>query len=65
MKKIENGIAILFDEMLKLGLISTGSFWIEKGIANKNTRLPVGIANSKLLIYDQIDRKVLYQGNLN
>jgi|WetSurMetagenome_2_1015567.scaffolds.fasta_scaffold278425_2 hypothetical protein len=65
MKKIDDGIAKLFDHMLKMGLISTGNLWIERAIDEKNTRLPIGVANSRLLTYDQIDRKVLNQGNFN
>jgi hypothetical protein len=65
MKKIDDSIVKLFDDMLKKGLISTGNFWIERAIDEKNARLPIGIANSRLLTYDQIDRNILNQGNFN
>jgi hypothetical protein len=65
MKKIDDSIVKLFNDMLKKGLITTGNLWIERAIDERNDRLPIGIANSRLLTYDQIDRKVLNQGNFN
>jgi len=59
MKKTESGITRLFDEMLNKGLISTGNFWIETAIKQKNAKLPIAIANSRFLSFDQIDRKII------
>ncbi len=65
MKNTENGILRLFDEMLKMGLVSNGNLWIETAIAQKNARLTIGVANSALLTYVRIDRKILTIGNFN
>lgn len=65
MKKTENGMMRLFGEMLKMGLISTGNLWIEMAIEQKNAKLPVARANSRLLTYDRIDRKLSTLGNFN
>jgi|PlaIllAssembly_1097288.scaffolds.fasta_scaffold2418132_1 hypothetical protein len=65
MKNIENEMMRLFDEMLKKGLISTGSLWVEIAIEQRNSKLPIAIANSGLLTYDRIDRKILSKGTFN
>ncbi len=65
MKNTEDGIMRLFDEMLKMGLVSNGNLWIETAIAQKNARLSIGVANSSLLAYDRLDRKILTLGNFN
>jgi hypothetical protein len=65
MKKTENDVMKLFAEMLKIGLISTGNTWIETAIEQKNAKLPIAIANSKLLSYDQLDKKVVTLGHFN
>jgi hypothetical protein len=65
MKKTENDIMKLFTEMLKMGLISTGNSWIETAIEQKNAKLPIAVANSKLLSYDRLDKKVLTLGHFN
>jgi hypothetical protein len=48
----------LFEEMLKKGLVSTSSLWIERAIAGKSNRLALGIAHSRLLTYDRLDRRL-------
>lgn len=65
MKNQENAILYLFEEMLKRGFISTSNTWIEKAIEQKNARFPIGIAYSKLLIYDKLDIKLLNQAQTN
>jgi hypothetical protein len=65
MKKTENDIMKLFTEMLKVGLISTGNSWIDIAIKQKNAKLPLAIASSKILTYDQLDKKVLTLGHYN
>ena len=59
MKKTESGIARLFDEMIRRELISTGNLWIETAIKQKSAKLPIAVANSRFLTYDQIDRKII------
>ncbi len=54
-----NDINYLFEEMVRLGLVSTGSNWVEEAIRTKHPRLSIGIAHSKLLIYDKIDRRIM------
>lgn len=48
----------VYEDMLKRGLISTSNYWIEKAISQHHTRLPLGIAYSRLLMFDRIDRKI-------
>ena len=55
----------LFDEMLKMGLVSTGNWWIEIAVEQRSARLPIAIAYSRLLIYDRIDQKILNLEKLN
>lgn len=65
MKKTENDIIKLYSQMLKMGLISTGSSWIETAIKQKNAKIPIAIVNSRLLNYDRLDRRVLTLGQNN
>ncbi len=65
MQTDDNSISPLFEDMLKKGLISTGSSWIEKAIEQKNPRFTLGIANSKLLVYDKLDIRLLNHINTN
>jgi hypothetical protein len=55
----------IFEDMFKRGLISSSSFWIEKAIEQRHHRLPLGIAYSRLLMLDSIDRKILKLTSLN
>jgi hypothetical protein len=55
----DNDVSILFREMLNRGLISSSNAWLEKAIDQKNPRLPISIANSRLLVYDSLDAKLL------
>ncbi len=55
----ENRINDLFEHMVKKGLVSTSSLWIEKAVDQKNQRLHLDLAWSKLLVYDRLDRSVL------
>lgn len=65
MKEFGDGDRGLFDEMVEMGLISTGNLWIKIAIEQKSTRLPLAIASSRLLSYDQIDRKLASLMKLN
>jgi hypothetical protein len=55
----ENSIYDLLEEMVRKGLVSTSSTWIEKAVEQRNSRLSVGIAASMVLAYDRVDRKLL------
>jgi hypothetical protein len=65
MKKADDAIIRLFDEMLKIGLVSTGNMWIEIAVEQKSTKLPIAVAHSRLLVYDRIDKKILTLEKLN
>ncbi len=65
MKKNQDEIMQLFDEMVKKGLVSSGNLWIETAIAQKNSQLSIALATSRLLTYDRIDQKILNQGKFN
>ena len=54
-----NSIHYLLDEMVRRGLASTSNHWIELAIRTRNPRLSVGIASSKVLVYDKIDRRIM------
>ena len=49
-----------FDDMLRKGLVSTSSSWIERAVQQKSSRLTVGLAHSKVLTYDRLDRAVCW-----
>jgi hypothetical protein len=59
MKESRSSIQSLLDEMVRRGLASTSSHWIELAIRTRNPRLSVGVASSKVLVYDNIDRQIL------
>lgn len=54
-----NSIHVLLEEMVRRGLVSTSNHWIELAIRTRNPRISVGVASSKLLVYDKIDRRIL------
>lgn len=55
----DNSIYYLLKDMISKGLASCCSAWIEEAVHQKNPRLSIGIASSLVLIYDQIDKKLL------
>jgi hypothetical protein len=55
----ENRVQVLFDEMLHKGLVSSGRAWIERAIEARNTQLAIGVAYSRVLTYDRIDRVLI------
>jgi hypothetical protein len=65
MKQTENDVLRLFTEMSKMGLVTSGNSWIQNAIEQKNSQLPLAVANSVFLIYDRIDRKILTLHNSN
>lgn len=38
----------LFDEMERKGLVSTSSSWLERGVRQKNPRITIELARTKL-----------------
>ncbi len=65
MEKTDNCLMATYNQMLRMGLLVSGTGWIEKAVAQKNPRLPVAIAHSRLLFYDGIDKKIAGLGTLN
>jgi hypothetical protein len=45
-------------EMQAKGLASTGNQWLEIAVRQKNPALTVGVAATKLLCYDRLDRAI-------
>jgi hypothetical protein len=58
----ENGY---FDEMVRKGLISTGGAWIRRAIEQKHPKLPIAVADSRVLTYDILDRNIVNLKNYN
>ena len=65
MANSENDADNLFNEMVKRGSVSTSNWWIEKAAEQKNPRLILGLACSKLLLYDRVDKKLVGLKGLN
>jgi hypothetical protein len=61
----EDRIDEIFQDMMKTGLVSTSSCWIERAAEQKNPKLTLELANSTLLNYDRLDIRliVLYRMN--
>ena len=49
----------LLAEMQSKGLASTGNGWLEKAIQQRNQALTLAVASSQLLVYDNLDRRLL------
>jgi hypothetical protein len=58
MEEYDDTFMEAFDEMQKMGLATSGNLWIETAIEQRSSQLPITIANSRLLTYDLIDRKI-------
>jgi hypothetical protein len=54
-----------FDELEEMDFLHSGSYWIEKAVEQKNPMLTLDLACSKLLLYDQLDKKILNLSRLN
>ena len=65
MMESRNSIRSLLDEMVRRGLASTSNHWIELAIRDRNPRLSVGVASSKVLVYDKIDRSIMHLSACN
>jgi hypothetical protein len=65
MKDSPDRIDDIFEHMAKTGLVSTSNRWIEKASVQKNPKLTVELACSKLLVYDVLDKLAFSIDNLN
>jgi hypothetical protein len=65
MPKNEGELDNLFGRMLKRGLVSTSHHWIERATEQKNPRLTLDLACSTLLVYDQLDKRLMNLRELN
>jgi hypothetical protein len=54
-----------FGKMEEGGVVYCGGYWIEKAVEQKNPRLTLDLAYSKLLFYDPLDIGLLYLNRLN
>jgi hypothetical protein len=49
----------LLRQMVDRGLAATSHDWIERAVRQKNPRLTVDLACSKMLLYDPVERKIV------
>jgi hypothetical protein len=61
----EERIDDLFEDMAETGLVSTSGRWIERAAVQKNTRLTLELAYSRVLAYDVADRLLMTITDLN
>jgi hypothetical protein len=61
----EEKIDDVFESMLKTGLVSTSGRWIEKAAVQKNSRLTLELAYSRVLAFDVADRLFMTMTDLN
>ena len=61
----EKRIDDIFERMAETGLVSTSGRWIEKATAQKNSRLTLELAYSRVLTYDVADRLLMTITDLN
>ena len=55
----------IFEHMVKTGLVSTSNRWIEKASVQRNPRLTMELACSRLLVYDVLDKLAFSINDLN
>jgi hypothetical protein len=65
LNKTENWNFGFFEDMVNKGLVSTSNSWLNKAIEQRHSHLTIAVANSKLLVYDNVDRKILTLNNQN
>ncbi len=56
---------VFFNKIGEKGSVRSGDQWIEKAVEQKNPRLTIDLAHSKLLTYDQLDIELLHLNRLN
>jgi hypothetical protein len=61
----EEKIDDVFESMLETGLVSTSGRWIEKAAVQKNSRLTLELAYSRVLAFDVADRLFMTMTDLN
>lgn len=55
----EKEVDIIIENNLKKQLLSVNKDWLERAIEEKCAHLTVGVAYSKLLVYDWLDQQLL------
>jgi hypothetical protein len=55
----ENEIDRIIEKTLKNRLDTSSNDWLMRAIEQKNAHLTIGVANSELLVFDQIDRQLM------
>jgi hypothetical protein len=55
----------IFQDMVKTGLLSTSNHWIEKASNQKNARLTLELAYSKVMEYDAAEKMLFSICDLN
>jgi hypothetical protein len=65
MKNDENDINDRYDKIFMWNLTFENNCWIQKAKEQSNRRLTVELVNSIVLVYNQIDKKLLHFTNLN
>lgn len=65
MTESEDMINDLFADMVDMGLLSTSNQWIEQAINQKNPRLTMDLACSRLLTYDNAEKILFSMTDLN
>lgn len=61
----EDSIQDIFTEMIAEGRLSTSNQWIADAIDQKNPKLTMDLACSRLLIYDAAEKMLLSITDLN
>ena len=58
-------ITDLFNEMLKMGLVTTSSHWIQSAVDQRNPKLTLDLVRSYPLVYEVWDRRLAQIRPLN
>jgi hypothetical protein len=54
-----------FDRIMKKNTVADCPLWLQKAVEQKSSRVTVELANSKLLTFDTLDKKILIMTQLN
>jgi hypothetical protein len=65
MRNDDNDMNDRYDKILMWNLTFENNSWIQKAREQNNRRLTVELVNSLVLVYNQIDKKLLHFTNLN
>jgi hypothetical protein len=55
----EKEVDIIYESILNNPLVATNKDWLQRAIEAKCAHLTVGVAYSKLLVYDWLDERLL------